>query len=55
MPNDTHPPPVPPENLVYDPLTGIVTFLGERECDPTDPDVFIVAGPSAALWGAGPA
>ena len=49
MPNDTHPPSVAPENLVYDPLTGIVTFLGERECDPTDPDVFIVAAQSADL------
>ena len=49
MPNDSNPPPVPPENLVYDPLTGIVTFLGERECDPTDPDVFIVAAQSADL------
>ena len=49
MPNDADPPPLPPENLVYDPLTGIVTFLGERECDPTDPDVFIVAAQSADL------
>ena len=41
--------PVQPENLIYDPLTGIVTFLGERECDPTDPAVFIVAAQSADL------
>lgn len=44
-----NPAPVPRENLVYDPLTGIVAFLGERECDPTDPDVFIVAAQSADL------
>lgn len=40
---------VPRERLVYDPLTGIVTFLGERECDPTDPGVFIVAAQGADL------
>ncbi len=46
---DENPASMPPENLVYDPLTGIVAFLGERECDPTDPDVFIVAAQSADL------
>lgn len=49
MPTDEHAAAVPRENLVYDPLTGLVTFLGERECDPTDPDVFIVAAQSADL------
>jgi ribosomal protein S12 methylthiotransferase accessory factor len=49
MLNDPTPPLVPPENLVYDPLTGIVSFLGERECDPMDPAVFIVAAQSGDL------
>jgi len=48
-PNDPFLSPVQPENLIYDPLTGIVTFLGERECDPTDPAVFILAAQSADL------
>jgi ribosomal protein S12 methylthiotransferase accessory factor len=40
---------VPREKLVYDPLTGLVTFLGERECDPTDPGIYIVAAQGADL------
>ncbi len=47
--DDDAPPTLPSESLVYDPLTGLVTFLGERECDPTDPEVFIVAAQSADL------
>jgi ribosomal protein S12 methylthiotransferase accessory factor len=49
LPNEPFLSPVQPENLIYDPLTGIVTFLGDRECDPTDPAVFIVAAQSADL------
>jgi len=53
MSNDANAPAVASENLVYDPLTGLVTFLGERECDPTDPAVFIVAAQSADLCALG--
>ncbi|MDX9753420.1 MAG: YcaO-like family protein [bacterium] len=39
----------PPDPLVLDPVTGIVTFLAEGERYRSDPDIFVVAARSANL------
>lgn len=39
----------PPDPLVLDPVTGIVTFIAEGERFRSDPDVFVVAARSANL------
>lgn len=37
------------ESMVFDPLVGLVSFVGENECGPTDPAVFVCAAQSSNL------
>lgn len=41
------------ESMVFDPLVGLVSFVGENECGPTDPGVFVCAAQSADLGALG--
>lgn len=41
------------ESMVFDPVVGLVTFLGENECGQTDPAVFVCAAQSANLAALG--